>query len=137
MEDILNKLVDVTSTEYDSADTVCVPRLFISNLTEKIDTLPTTVNKQMEMMADLEVRNEMKMQESRIMDMIESSKTQPCSSAESNSIKTSKRKQASVPKDKNKPCVNWADDGFLLRKINRRRRKIRKPREMKIKLPVR
>ena len=51
VEDILNKLVDVTSTEYESADTVCVPRSFISNLTEKIDTLPTTVNKQMEMMA--------------------------------------------------------------------------------------
>ena len=56
----------------------------------------------MEMMADLEVRllNEMKMRESRIADLIKSSKTsQPCSSAELSGTKPSKRKRARVTKD--------------------------------------
>ena len=53
-----------------------------------------------------------KMRESRIADLIKSSKTsQPCSSAESNSTKPSKRKRAHVTKD-NKPSVNWGDDDF-------------------------
>ena len=107
VEDIISKLVDVALRTDDSADTVCVPRTFLSNLMEKID-------KQMEMMADLEVRllNEMKMRESRIADLIKSSKTsQPCSSAESSGTKPSKRKRARVTND-NKPSVNWGDDDF-------------------------
>ena len=107
MEDIISKLVDVALRTDDSADTVCVPRTFLSNLIEKID-------KQMEMMADLEVRllNEMKMRENRIADLIKSSKTsQPCSSAESSGTKPSKRIRARVTKD-NKPYVNWGDDDF-------------------------
>ena len=91
-EDIISKLVDEALRTDDSADTVCVPRTFLSNLIEKID-------KQMEMMADLEVRllNEMKMRESRIADLIKSSKTsQPYSSAESSGTKPSKRKRARV-----------------------------------------
>ena len=56
VEEVTNSLVDVALLEEDSRDTVCVPRSLLVNLSEKIDSLTMALNKQTEMIADVEVR---------------------------------------------------------------------------------
>ena len=105
VEEVTNSLVDVAMLEEDSRDTVCVPRSLLVNLSEKIDSLTMALNKQTEMIADVEVRlmKEFKTRESKIVDLIESSKVEPCSCSQSNGADTTNSKRIrKVKKRKNK-----------------------------------
>ena len=95
VEAVTNSLVDVALLEEDSRDTVCVPRSLLVNLSEKIDSLTMALNKQTEMIADVEVRlmKELKTRESKIVDLIESSKVEPCSCSQSNGADTTNSKR--------------------------------------------
>ena len=95
VEEVTNSLVDVALLEEDSRDTVCVPRSLLVNLSEKIDSLTMALNKQTEMIADVEVRlmKEFKTRESKIVDLIESSKVEPCSCSQSSGADTTNSKR--------------------------------------------